>query len=438
MNHELFADPHLNLFRRYGLKEATPEHENNVTQALVNALRLSDPRVTKLVLTDLAPELGTLPIDWSDVGFGLQRPPEEQPPSGFQHRVIIAISREGVRADEPQGDGAANATPEAELEEEAPQGSGRPDGWIYTRTTPTLCILLETKVWGAVDAEQIRRHEQTHFTEAAATLRRLDLRWANLSRAVDKAYERHPNPVLDEFLAFVAGEGLAPTLRFDPPTVRRAGKWVPRDVMEDLLGRLRKELHPVSEELTRLIRHVFMFRNFPAVGNIEVYLNSREESAADVSVVTELSLGTAQAGPDANLLTMPNQIARLIENLANEDISRRFIEAACAARRPLMWTVFDRPRRAQRIDWRFRKSDEIAENLSGAGRPLPADAEMCFGEDRPIPVERLDQVREGLRLLHRAGEVQSGSFKGYSLFARAYLSDLRVPAHGRRPEEVLP
>lgn len=45
------ADPHLNLFRRYDAPLGSSEYENNITHALVNTLRLSDPRATRLTLT---------------------------------------------------------------------------------------------------------------------------------------------------------------------------------------------------------------------------------------------------------------------------------------------------------------------------------------------------------------------------------------------------
>src|SRR3954467_11158580 len=61
------SDPHLNLFRRFGLPPGTQEYENNVTHALINTLRLSDPRVARIILSELAPEVQQIPIDWSDI-----------------------------------------------------------------------------------------------------------------------------------------------------------------------------------------------------------------------------------------------------------------------------------------------------------------------------------------------------------------------------------
>ncbi len=71
--HYEFTDPHLNLFRRFGLPPGGQEYENNVTHALINTLRLSDPRVTRSVLRELVPELASLPVDWTDIAWGLQR-----------------------------------------------------------------------------------------------------------------------------------------------------------------------------------------------------------------------------------------------------------------------------------------------------------------------------------------------------------------------------
>ena len=48
MHYEL-SDPHLNLFRRFGLPVGSQEYENNVTHALINTLRVSDPRVREPV-----------------------------------------------------------------------------------------------------------------------------------------------------------------------------------------------------------------------------------------------------------------------------------------------------------------------------------------------------------------------------------------------------
>ncbi len=61
MQHEIL-DPHLNLFRRFGLPPGGQEYENNVTHALINTLRLSDPRVTRSVLTELVPEIASVPL----------------------------------------------------------------------------------------------------------------------------------------------------------------------------------------------------------------------------------------------------------------------------------------------------------------------------------------------------------------------------------------
>jgi hypothetical protein len=144
------SDPHLNLFRRFGLSLGTQEHENNVTHALINALRLSDPRITRILLTELVPELKQFPIDWTDIAWGLQRPPRS--PEGFQNRVVLAISVDGYAAvplatnlsQEPQtlsieGAGEAESTSPEE------QSSGIPDAWIYTKQSDNLCVLIEVK-----------------------------------------------------------------------------------------------------------------------------------------------------------------------------------------------------------------------------------------------------------------------------------------------------
>ncbi len=68
------ADPHLNLFRRFRLPFGSQEYENNITHALINTLRLSDPRITRSVLTHLVPDLAAIPVDWTDIAWGLQRP----------------------------------------------------------------------------------------------------------------------------------------------------------------------------------------------------------------------------------------------------------------------------------------------------------------------------------------------------------------------------
>ena len=88
------SDPHLNLFRRFGVPFGTQEYENNITHALINTLRLSDPRITRSVLCELVPELAALPVDWTDIAWGLQRPPRVAPET-FLHRVVLAISKDG-------------------------------------------------------------------------------------------------------------------------------------------------------------------------------------------------------------------------------------------------------------------------------------------------------------------------------------------------------
>jgi len=433
------VDPHLNLFRRYGLSFDSQEEENNVTHAFINTLRLSDPRVTRLVLTHLVQEIGSLAVDWSDIGWGLQRPPLS--PSAFQNRVMLAISPDGYQrpgaSDESGPEIKLAAQPNTEIAEtdadSGVEGRGVPDAWIYTKRTSTLCISIEVKVRGGVDPLQIERHKRTHFRGEGITFENLDLRWRDLSRTLDDAYYEYPNQVLTEFLSFLSAEGLSATLCFDAATIHRAGGSLPEDCMLQVLDGVRSQLGLAEGEIVRAIRQVLVFRNFEAVGNIEMWLEGEPPH-----VNTYLSFGTAKAGAEYNRLRMPDQIERLLEGLAQEVVRRRFIEAARATGRPFFWTVYDRLIRAQYTDWTGRKHAEIEEILRTMDKAVPSDAATCFGEDQKIPCEELDRVRKGLGLLHRGGEIRSGPFQGYRLFARAYLGDLRVPAYDRSPSDVLP
>ena len=97
-------DPHLNLFRRFGLPPGSQEYENNVTHALINALRVSDPRIARTVITELAPEIQPIPIDWSDIAWSLQRPPPRLP-AAFQNSMDFGnIYRWLYAADRPDSD----------------------------------------------------------------------------------------------------------------------------------------------------------------------------------------------------------------------------------------------------------------------------------------------------------------------------------------------
>jgi hypothetical protein len=135
--------------------------------------------------------------------MGLQKPPHASP-KAFQHRVVLAISVDGF------------VSAPTEHEEVS---TGRPDGWIYTKRSNSLCVLIEVKTSGGINSDQIRRHEQTCFGPSGATLRKLDVRWKDLSLAIDRAYHKHSNPVMLEFLAFLSAEDLAATLRFDDATI---------------------------------------------------------------------------------------------------------------------------------------------------------------------------------------------------------------------------
>jgi hypothetical protein len=90
-------------------------------------------------------------------------------------------------------------------------------------------------------------------------------------------------------------------------------------------------------------------------------------------------------------------------------------------------SVLDRLQRAQMPDWESRNAIEIAELLRAAGHQIGPEVTSCFGSDHPIPGS-----------LHRAGQIQNGEFKGFRIFARAYLGELLVPAYGRSPQDVLP
>ncbi len=437
------SDPHLNLFRRFGVPFGTQEYENNITHALINTLRLSDPRITRSVLCELVPELAALPVDWTDIAWGLQRPPRVAPET-FLHRVVLAISKDGY-ASAPGGGIVDEPTVLVEGQEMDPtpedNRSGIPDGWIYAKRSNSLCVLTEIKTRGGIDPDQIRRHEQTHFGPRGATLRRLDLRWEALSRAMDRAYYRHPNPVMAEFLAFLSAEGLAATLIFDDATVhlsRAAGGRLPPDVTRELAERVRNAVQLDSTQLVEYADwrpHVLIFRNFDAVGNIEVWLQGEPP---DVNITTYISLGTATNQSGYNRLSMPNQIERLLQNLQDANVKTRAIDAINAINPTPVWTVLDRLQRAQAPDWNGRRSDQITELLLAAGQSVPPDAVACFGEDHPLPGYDLDQVAHGLRCLHRAGLIEGGEFKGYRIYARAYLGELTVPAYERSPRDVLP
>jgi hypothetical protein len=256
---------------------------------------------------------------------------------------------------------------------------------------------------------------------------------------MDRAYHEHPNPIMAEFLAFLSAEGLAATLVFDDATVHLAEGRLPPDVTGELVKRIRNALKLDSTQLVTFADwrpHVLIFRNFEAVGNIEVWLAG--EPPDDVSVRTLISLGTATARPGYNRLSMPDQIGRLLQNLQDASVKGRAIDAINAINPAPVWTVLDRPVRALSIDWSFRPSEQIAQLLSAADRPATPEAISCFGEDHPIPGRDLDSVEHGLRCLHRAGQIQGGEFNHFAIFARAYLGDLIVPAYGRSPKDVLP
>jgi hypothetical protein len=170
-------DPHLNLFRRFGLPPGGQEYENNVTHALINTLRLSDPRVTRSVLTELVPEIASVPVDWTDIAWGLQRPPRS--PEAFQNRVVLGLSVDGYTRLPNEGSLPQPPHVEVNLESEdtesaSPdeQSRGIPDAWIYTKQTDALCLLIEVKTRGGIDPHQIQRHERTHFAEHGANFRK--------------------------------------------------------------------------------------------------------------------------------------------------------------------------------------------------------------------------------------------------------------------------
>jgi hypothetical protein len=436
MDHEI-VDRHLNLFRRYGLGNHQ-ENENNVTHALINTLRLSDPRVTRAMLTDLLPDIVSLSVDWSDLGWALQSPPRS--PSDYRHRVMLAISPIGAPAagkDRPLdiADAMVSGAMDGVEDESEPGGRGIPDAWIYTKGTSTLCMSIEIKVRNGVDLQQIQRHERTHFGEEQATQRSLDIRWRDVSRALHKAYHQFPNPILAELISFLLAEGLGATLRFDASIVQRANGNVPEDVMTELVDRLRRELRLGTDDVVRGRPHVLIFRDFDAVGNIEVSLLG---AGRDVCIETRLSFGTAKAGEGVNRLTMVDQIARMVQMLERESVQKRFIEALRATGRPLSWSVLDRLQRAQHADWNQRGSTRILEILRATGREVDPEVARCFGEDQIIPVDDLARVRGGLAALNRAGKVLGGPFQGYRVYARAYLYGREVPAYERAPQDVLP
>jgi hypothetical protein len=273
-------------------------------------------------------------------------------------------------------------------------------------------------------------------------LRNLDVRWKDLSLAIDRAYHEHPNPVMLEFLAFLSAEGLAATLRFDDATVHlslASGEHLPTDVSNELAERVRRALQLDSTQLVTYpdyLSRVLIFRSFEAVGNIELWLDG--ESPDDVNLRTLISLGTATARSGYNLLSMPDQIERLLENLQDASIRRRSLEAINAINPSPVWIVQDRLVRAQSIDWDSRNSEEIARLLSAAGCSASPDALACFGDDHPLPALALNRVALGLRSLHRTGKIQGGDFDQYSIFARAYLNHLTVPVYARSPRDVLP
>jgi hypothetical protein len=146
-------DPHLNLFRRFGLPPGSQEYENNVTHALINTLRLSDPRVTRSVLTELVPELASLPVDWTDIGWGLQRPPRS--PDAFQNGVVLGISVDGYaplpsqQASQPAPAEPGQESEDSESASPEDQARGIPDAWIFTKQSDALCVLIELRRAGA-------------------------------------------------------------------------------------------------------------------------------------------------------------------------------------------------------------------------------------------------------------------------------------------------
>ena len=380
-------DPHLNLFRKFGLSIGEKEYENNVTHALINTLRLSDPRVTRALLAQLVPEVRSISVDWTDIGWSLQRPPRS--PEGFQNRLVLGISVDGY-VPQPGQSGIQKSAPEnvnlkrcedvSTTPEE--QVRGIPDAWIYTKQTDSLCVLIEVKTRGGIDPDQTSRHEATHFGERGATLRKLDLKWRELSHAADRAYREHPNAVGEEFLTFLSLEGLAATFRFDDATIRLTGSKLPRDVTSDLVNRLGKQLNVGNEHLVAWPDwqpHVLIFRNFQAVGNIEVWLDGQPPHT---EVVTLLSFGTAT--PRVNLLGMPEQVERLLISLENYEIQDRAIRAIENINPSPVWTVLDRLQRAMMPNWYSRNENQIGELLQAAGRTSAAEASGCFGEEHLI------------------------------------------------------
>ncbi len=434
--HNESTDPHLNIFRRFGIPDENQEYENNVTHALINALRLSDPRITRSLLIKLIPEIYNIPIDWADIGWGLQRPPHS--PESFDNRVVLGVSVSGhmhlASLSEMQEDTAEEYEPISIAPEE--QGRGIPDAWIYTKSSRTLCALIEIKTRSGMSVDQTLRHESTHFANREATLVRIDIKWSDLSNALNQAYNQFPNPVLKELLEFLSNEGLTATFCFDDITVRRANGKLPKDVAEHLANRLREQLKLGPDDLVTWPEwspHVLIFRNFEAVGNIEVWLTGQ---FPNVDVMTSLSFGTAT--PRHNRLSMPDQIVRLRDNLANPELQARAIRTLEAISPPPVWTVLDRLQRVQTANWHARGSNEIVGLLKATGRTDIAEPTGCYGEDHEIPFSNLSQVSQGLQILHRAGMIQEGSWRNFRIFARAYLGYLCVPAYGRAPQDVLP
>jgi hypothetical protein len=437
------VDPHLNLFRRFGLPPGSQEYENNVTHAFINTLRVSDPRITRLILHDLVPEIRGVVVDWTDIGWGLQKPPRS--PGAFENRVVLAISVDGRISGSAGTEAPQELPPQPNGEDEdgepaSPdeEGRGIPDAWIYTKQSDLLCILIEVKTRGGLSGEQFRRHELTHFAPRGTTTRRLDLTWRALSLALYNAYRAYPNMAVGELLAFLSLEGLAATLRFDDATIRLAGDRVPKDVIDEIANGLRSKLPLQPEQLIAWPDQqplVLIFRSFEALGNIEIWLSGEPP---EVSVKTRISLGTAQAQHGGNLLTMPIQIDCFLRNLKNSDVKKRSIAAIQAITPEPTWRVLARLQLVLSANFERRSAGEIAGLLRSAGREVDPGALCCFGEDNVIPGHDLDRVARGLQALHRAGPIQDGKFRGFRIYGYADLDELVIPAYGRSPEYLIP
>ncbi len=145
------SDPHDNIFFWYGQDPDSPggstQHENNTTKALVHTLvyaELASRFVRELLGVDLGDHQTLLQADGTHPALVCRR---------WKRAILVGISPQG----EDPGPGVS-------------EGGARPDAWLLGED---VLIAIEVKTRGALEADQMARHEALLAQHAAKVERRV-------------------------------------------------------------------------------------------------------------------------------------------------------------------------------------------------------------------------------------------------------------------------